>query len=158
VFTGARLNEILKLRWDEVRLTESQLRLEDSKTGRKTIFLPPHATALLHSHSREDGNPFVIRGWKEKTHLVNLEKPWQRIRKAAGLQGVRLHDLRHTFASIALSGGYSLPTIGGLLGHRNASTTQRYAHLSNDTALQAAQATGVAIAVSFNGRALISDQ
>jgi integrase len=150
VFTGARLNEILKLRWAEVHLDESQLRLEDSKTGKKTIFLPPQALELLRSHPRDLNNPFVVRGQKDKSHLVNLEKPWQRIRKLAGLEVVRLHDLRHTFASMALAGGLSLPTIGVLLGHRNAATTQRYAHLANDSALQAAQATGLAISNSFS--------
>jgi integrase len=150
VFTGARLNEILKLRWAEVYLDDSQLRLEDSKTGKKTIFLPPQALELLRSHPRDLNNPFVVRGQKDKSHLVNLEKPWQRVRKLAGLEGVRLHDLRHTFASVALAGGLSLPTIGVLLGHRNAATTQRYAHLANDSALQAAQATGLAISNSFS--------
>ncbi len=150
VFTGARLNEILSLRWEEVRLEESQLRLADSKTGRKTIRLPVRAVELLRNHPRLPNNPFVIQGQKEASHLVNLQKPWQRIRKKAGLEGVRLHDLRHTFASIALSRGYSLPMIGGLLGHSNPSTTQRYAHLQNESAHQAAQATGLAIADSFS--------
>lgn len=150
LLTGARLNEILRLRWSEVNLDERQLRLEDSKTGRKTIYLPEPAVELLRSHPRDKDHPFVIRGKKEKSHLVNLEKPWQRIRKAAGLEEVRLHDLRHTFASVALSGGLSLPTIGVLLGHKNTATTQRYAHLANDSALQAAQLTGLAISNSFN--------
>lgn len=149
VLTGARLNEILRLRWDEVLLDQTQLRLEDSKTGRKTIFLTPQAVTLLRAHPKLPGNPFVIQGRNEGSHLVNLEKPWRRIRVQAGLEGVRLHDLRHTFASVGLSRGLSLPVIGVLLGHRSVATTQRYAHLANDAAQLAAQTTGLALAESF---------
>lgn len=149
VLTGCRLSEILKLGWSEVRLEKSQLWLEDSKTGRKAVWLPPQAVALLGMHSRLDGSPFVIRGGRPGSHLVNLQKPWRRIRAQARLDEVRLHDLRHTFASIAASKGLSLPIIGALLGHRNTATTARYAHLANDAARQAANTTGLAIAESF---------
>lgn len=153
VLTGCRLSEILKLRWSEVQLEKAQLWLEDSKTGRKAVWLPPQAVALLRSHTRLDGNPFVIRGVREGSHLVNLQKPWRRIRKQAGLEGVRLHDLRHTFASMAASKGLSLPMIGALLGHRNTATTARYAHLANEAAQQAANVTGLAIAEAFQIKA-----
>lgn len=149
VFTGARLNEILKLRWDEVFLDNRLLRLGDSKTGPKTIFLSPDAADLLQKHPRVSDNPFVVRGRNEGTHLMSLDKPWQRVCARAGLQRVRLHDLRHTYASVAVSQGLSLPIIGVLLGHRNVATTQRYAHLANETAQQAALTTGLAIAESF---------
>lgn len=75
-------------------------------------------------------NPYVIAGDKEGTNLVNLEKPWDAIREKAKIQGVRIHDLRHTFASYAVQGGMSLEMIGALLGHSQASTTKRYAHLA----------------------------
>ena len=84
----------------------------------------------------------MIRGHKEGSHLINLQKPWRRIRNEAGLNDVRLHDLRHTFASIAVANGLSLPIIGALLGHKHASTTQRYAHLLGDPLKEAVGMVG----------------
>ena len=81
---------------------------------------------------RIEGNPFVIVGRKTGSHLVNIRKPWYRIRKAADIEDVRIHDLRHSFASIAVSGGLTLPLIGKLLGHRKSATTERYAHLADN--------------------------
>ena len=94
-----------------------EARLPDSKTGAKTLHLPPPALAVLAELPRIDGNPHVIVGAKAGAALVNLEKPWRAIRKAAGLDDVRLHDLRHAFASIAASSGMGLPIIGKMLGH-----------------------------------------
>jgi integrase len=138
LFTGARLSEILTLRWNEVDFDNGLLRLPDSKTGAKIIYLPPPAIEVLSILPRIDGNPYVICGAKQEAHLVNLEKPWRRIRKAAGLDDVRLHDLRHTFASVAARNGLSLPVIGALLGHSQPATTARYAHLSADPLREAA--------------------
>jgi len=138
LFTGARMSEILTLRWNEVALDNGLLRLPDSKTGAKTIYLPPPAIGVLDTLPRIDGNPYVICGAKPGSHLVNLEKPWRRIRTAAGLDDVRLHDLRHTFASVAARNGLSLPVIGALLGHSQPATTARYAHLSADPLREAA--------------------
>jgi site-specific recombinase XerD len=83
--------------------------------------------------------------------LVNLEKPWRRVRKAALLKDVRLHDLRHSFASVAIAGGASLPLIGGLLGHSQPQTTARYAHLAADPLKAAAEAIGNRIAAAMAG-------
>jgi integrase len=104
IFTGARLNEILTLRWEHVSEEHDCLMLPDSKTGRKAIHLNAPALALLQTVPRIEGNPYVICGEKPGHHLVNLEKPWRRIRKVAKLEDVRLHDLRHSFASVAASG------------------------------------------------------
>jgi integrase len=82
---------------------------------------------------------------------VNVEKAWSRARQAAELGGVRLHDLRHSFASIGAAGGMSLPILGGLLGHRHAATTQRYAHLSNDPLQIAAESISGVIAGALDG-------
>ena len=98
-----------------------------------------------------ENNPHVICGEKDGAHLVNLQKPWQRIRKRAGLEDVRLHDLRHSFASVAASGGLSLPMIGKLLGHTQAATTQRYAHLAADPVRAANEAIGQRIAAAMRG-------
>lgn len=132
VLTGARLSEILTLRWSEVDFAGQCLRLEDSKTGAKSVYLNPAAVEVLSSLPRLEGNPFVICGRREGMHLVNLQKPWRRIREAAGLSDVRLHDNRHSFASFAVASGMSLPLIGALLGHSQPQTTARYAHLADD--------------------------
>ena len=108
VFTGARLTEILTLRWDHVDLERGFLNLADSKTGAKTIYLNVAAKRLLTTLPRLDGNPFVVPGERQGKHLVNLEKPWRKIRGLAQLPDVRLHDLRHSFASIGgRSGSWS---------------------------------------------------
>lgn len=132
LFSGARMNEILTMQWQHVDFERGEANLADSKTGAKTLHLPPPALEILQSLERVAGNPFAIIGQKAGTHLVNLEKPWRDIRKAAGLEDVRLHDLRHAFASVGASGGEGLHMIGKLLGHTQAATTARYAHLQSD--------------------------
>lgn len=149
--TGARLSEILTLRWDYVSLEHGLLLLPDSKTGKKAIHLNAPAVTLLVGLPRIEGNPYVICGEKPGHHLVNLEKPWRRLRKAAGLEDVRLHDLRHSFASVAAMGGMSLPLIGALLGHGKPSTTARYAHLANDPIKAASEVVGRRIAGALAG-------
>jgi integrase len=146
VLTGARLSEVLTLRWEFVDSERGLLLLPDSKTGRKAITLNGPALKVLSEIWRLPDNPFVVCGEKPGAHLVNLEKPWRRIRAAAGLEGVRLHDLRHTFASVAAAGGASLPLIGNLLGHSQPATTARYAHLSADPVRQVSEDTGRRIA------------
>jgi integrase len=150
-FTGARRNEILTLRWEHVSEEHECLMLPDSKTGRKAIHLNAPALALLQTIPRVEGNPYVICGEKAGRHLVNLEKPWRRIRKAAKLDDVRLHDLRHSFASVAASGGQSLVVIGKMLGHSKATTTARYAHLADDPVKAASDAVGRHIAAAMDG-------
>ena len=88
---------------------------------------------LLTSLPRDEDNPWVIAGRKPGTHLTDLQHPWRRIRERAGLDDVRIHDLRHSFASRALALGESLPMIGKLLGHTQVQTTARYAHLANES-------------------------
>lgn len=149
MFTGARLNEILTLRWEHISEEHECLMLPDSKTGRKAIHLNAPALVLLQTIPRLEGNPYVICGEKPARHLVNLEKPWRRIRKAANLEDVRLHDLRHTFASVAASGGQSLVIIGKMLGHSQPTTTARYAHLADDPVKAASDAVGSYLAAAI---------
>jgi integrase len=151
IFTGARLGEILSLRWDYVSEEHRCLFLPDSKTGRKTVRLNAPALEVLQTVPRLEGNPYVICGEKAGQHLVNLEKPWRRIRKSAGLEDVRLHDLRHSFASVAASGGQSLVVIGKMLGHSQPQTTARYAHLADDPVKAATDAVGRQIAAAMDG-------
>jgi integrase len=151
VLTGARLREILTLRWEHVDLQQGLLRLPDSKTGAKPIYLSEAAVRLLRTMPRLQGNPFVIAGKNAGARLINLQKPWRRIRAKAGLPDVRIHDLRHSFASVAAGKGMSLPVIGKLLGHTQASTTQRYAHLADDPLRTASNLIGAEISAAMNG-------
>lgn len=145
ILTGARLNEVLTLQWAHVDLGRKMLFLPDSKTGQKTITLSDAAIAVLAALPRFANNPYVIVG-RHGDHLVNLAKPWNVIRKLANLPKVRMHDLRHTFASVAVASGGSLPILGKQLGHTQASTTQRYSHLAAEPVRQLTQTTGEILA------------
>ena len=147
--TGARRGEILGLQWSWVDLAGGRAHLPDSKNGEKTIVLPPAALAVLTSMPRVASNPHVIVGGKPGAALVNLKDPWRAIREAAGLDDVRIHDLRHSFASIGAAGGASLPILGALLGHSQPTTTARYAHLADDPLQAAAAAIGAQIAAAM---------
>ena len=138
MLTGCRLSEIMNLRWENVALDASELRLPDSKTGAKIVHLGEPAVEVLRAIERKKDNPWVIAGRRPGTRIASLQFPWNRIRKRAGLEDVRLHDLRHSFASGGLLVGEGLPMIGKLLGHRHVQTTARYAHLADDPAKTAA--------------------
>ena len=133
VLTGCRRNEILGLRWEDVDFQSGEMRFGDSKTGARVAPLPPPAAKLLEGLSRVPGNPWVFPGRKKGSRQRNIQDSWGRIRQRAGLEGVRLHDLRHSYASRALALGESLSMIGELLGHRKVQTTARYAHLARDS-------------------------
>ena len=147
--TGCRRNEILSLRWEDVALDENELKLPDTKTGARAVPLPPPAVELLAGLPREPGNPWVIPGRKPGTRLQNLDDAWRAVRARAGLEGVRIHDLRHSYASRALALGESLPMIGRLLGHRQIETTARYAHLARDSAQEAAERVAASISADI---------
>lgn len=153
IFTGARLGEILGLQWSWIDFERGEARLPDSKTGAKTLHLPPPAIAVLNALPRVHGNPFVIAGQRQSAPMVNLEKPWRQIRRQAGLDDVRLHDLRHAFASVGASSGMGLPIIGKILGHTQAATTARYAHLANDPVKMAAASIAGKIAAAMGAEA-----
>lgn len=151
--TGARKSEILKLEWSDVDLERRMIALADSKTGKKSIFLSGFAVEILQNLPRIDGNPYVIVGERAGGHFVGLQKVWQRLRKAAGLADVRIHDLRHDFASMAAASGASLLEIGALIGHRKVSTTARYAHLAADPLRELNERVGTKIAALDGSRA-----
>jgi integrase len=152
--TGARLSEILTLKWPYVDLERGFLALPDSKTGNKVIRLSPPAIQVLTALPRVKGNPYVIVGREDESCLVNLQKPWRRIRKLAALNEVRLHDLRHSFASVAaISGRASLSMIGKLLGHNQPQTTARYAHLADDPLRKLNDTVGDVIALALKAEA-----
>ena len=116
------------------------------------IYLSAPALTVLDGIERHESNPFVIVGREPMSHLVNLRKPWSRIRKQAGLEDLRLHDLRHSFASIGAGLGISLPIIGKMLGHTPSATTQRYAHLADDPVKEATDKIGERIAAALMGQ------
>jgi integrase len=149
VFTGARLSEIQKAQWDWVDFELGVLRLPDSKTGAKTIMLPAPALEVLTRLVPVDGNPYIITGRGDR-YLVDVWKQWAILCELAELKDLRLHDLRHSFASIGAAGGMSLNVIGGLLGHRQTQTTSRYAHLATDPLKAAANQIAGAIAATMN--------
>jgi integrase len=132
VLTGARKMEILGLQWAWVDMARGVIRLPDSKTGAKTIPLGAPALKVLKSVPQIDKNPYVFTGDKESAHLVGLPHIWERLKKRAGLADVRIHDLRHSFASGAVMAGDSLFLVGKMLGHATTATTEKYAHLADD--------------------------
>lgn len=151
LFTGCRKNEILTLRWHDVDLGRGLLLLADSKTGPKAVPLGAPAVELLASASRIEGNPYVIPGRHQGQHFVGLPTMWERLRAVTGLEDVRLHDLRHSFAGFGAGGGLSLPIFGRLLGHSQPATTARYAHLAADPVRQAVEQVSGDIAAALAG-------
>ena len=140
LLTGCRKNEILTLKWDEVDISQGFLYLSDSKTGARQVPIGAPARSILSELPRIEGNPHVICG-EGAGHYVALQKVWSGIRAKAGLQDVRLHDLRHSFASMGARSGESLLVIGKVLGHATTNATGRYAHLSDDPVLSSAENT-----------------
>ena len=138
MLTGCRRNEILTLRWEDVDLEHDELRLRDAKSGARAVPLSPAARQILVELPRTPDNPWVIPGSLPGRHLANLNAAWQVVREKAELDDVRVHDLRHSFASRALALGHSLTMIGKLLGHRQPQTTARYAHLARHSVKSAA--------------------
>ena len=149
LYTGARLSEIQTLKWEHIR--GDRIHLPDSKTGAKTIPLNGPALGVLAAARRVEGNPYVVVGTGAGAHLTDLQKPWRRVRKAAGLHDVRIHDLRHTFASEAVMGGESLPMVGRILGHTQAQTTARYAHLADDPLQRASERIASSLKHAMDG-------
>lgn len=137
ILTGCRKNEIVKAERTWVDMTHRCLRLPDSKTGAKVVHLGEAAMEVIRSVPPLEGNPYLLPGRGAAVPIADLQSSWERIRAAAGLKDVRIHDLRHAFASFGAATGESLLVIGALLGHRVATTTERYTHLA-DTPLRGA--------------------
>jgi integrase len=147
IFTGARLREILHLEWEHVDFERGLLLLPTSKTGKKTIVLNAPALAILNGLPRTSG--YVIAGASADSPRSDLKKPWKAVSSRASLTGVRIHDLRHTHASVGAGAGLGLPIIGKLLGHTQSATTQRYAHLDNDPLKKASEHIGSRLAAAM---------
>jgi integrase len=151
-FTGARKSEIAALKWSEVDLEHSCLRLSESKTGAKVIPLGPPALAILARLKPVEGSPYVFPAEAADGAFQGTEKVWRKVRKAARLDGVRIHDLRHSFASMGLMTGDALPVIGKLLGHADVKTTARYSHLADDPLREATKRISGTIAAAMRGK------
>ena len=151
MLTGCRRSEVLALRWTDVDLEAGELRLADAKTGPRAVQLSPTAVRLLETVSRQKDSPWVFPG-KDRDGRYSgdgLNHVWRTVRSRAGLDDVRLHDLRHSFASRALALGETLPVIGKLLGHSDIETTARYAHLARDSVHEAAERIANSIATEI---------
>jgi integrase len=157
ITTGARLNEILTAKWSFFDSERGLLNLPTSKTGKKVIILSAAATEVLAGIPRIEGNPYIIAGEAMDAKgngkpRRDLKRPWAAIVQAAGIEGLRIHDLRHSFASVGAGASLGLPIIGKLLGHARSETTQRYAHLGNDPLRRAANTIGATIDAAMNGK------
>jgi len=156
--TGCRRNEIAALRWTEVDFERTVIRLTPERhkggsEGRtKVVPLGGPALQLLASLPRYAGSEFVFPGTTGTSHFQGTQRIWEKIRDAAEIPDVRLNDLRHSFASAGLTGGDTLAVLGALLGHSNARTTSRYAHLSDNPTKVAADRISGAIASALDGK------
>ncbi len=145
MLTGCRCGEVLTLRWEDVALERNEIRLRDSKTGPRVVPLSPAAARVLAGIPRPPDNPWVIAGREPGARQTHIADYWYRVRERAGLDDVRLHDLRHSFASRALALGEDLTMIGKLLGHKKIQTTARYAHLARDSVKESAALVAASI-------------
>lgn len=145
MLTGCRFNEIARLTWDEVNVDAGLIRLRDSKTGARIVYLSDAAKAVCREVEVVEGAPFVFPSGDGRSHYQGTPRVWRTVLSNAGLKGVRIHDLRHTFASTALAHGASLEMIAKLLGHSELRTTARYAHLADEAVREAANKVGKAV-------------
>jgi len=152
LLTGARKSEVLELKWDWVDFDRSIALLPDSKTGERPLYLSTSAVDVLQSILRIEGNPFVFPGRNPGDHLHNLRKPFKEILRRASIEDFRIHDLRHTHASYGVKAGLSLHLISKTLGHTQARTSERYAHLDDCPGLLAVERISEEMAAVVNGK------
>ena len=155
LLTGARRGEILGARWDWVDWEEKVLRLPDSKTGKKILTLSSAAMVLLQEAKATSRSPWVVPLKSDQSRPLtggSIQSTWVSIRRRAGIEDVRIHDLRHTHASFGVEGGETLFVIGKILGHSTTKTTERYAHLGLDPRRRAAEKISGTISAALEGK------
>ena len=141
LLTGARVRELLDARWENVDPERRQWLIPDSKTGRaRRVPLSGAALDVIAALPRFDGCPWLVPNPDTRRPFVSIKHSWQTAREAAGLPGLRIHDLRHSAASFMVNSGVDLFAVGKVLGHASYQSTQRYSHLANDTLLRAVEA------------------
>jgi integrase len=146
IYTGCRLQEVLKLKWTDVFLDKDYVHLTDSKGGKRDVVLSEEAKEVFSELKPQEGNSYVFPGKIPGKPLYDLKSQWRKICKLTKLDEVRIHDLRHTFASIAIQeGGLDLYYVSKLLGHKDIHTTTRYAHLSKKDLIRATNVVGKAL-------------
>ncbi len=158
LLTGCRLREILHLRWEDIDLQRGTALLQDSKVGRRSLILGQAAVELISALPRK--SEFLIPGLTRRgpdgtlvdAPRADLKKPWTRVQAHAGLEGVRLHDLRHSFAATGAGSGLGLQLVGKLLGHASPATTQRYAHLADDPLRRASDHVAASLLAALESR------
>jgi integrase len=153
ILTGCRLREILNLEWRHVDMERGLLYLPDSKTGAKTVVLAAPALQVLANVPHIERCPYVIAGEDPKKPRSDLKRPWTLVTRAADLEGLRIHDLRHSYASHGATAGMGLTIVGRLLGHADVKTTNRYSHFDADPLRRAANAIGSALTAAMEARA-----
>jgi integrase len=156
LLTGARKGEVLGMRWNDVDLSKGVWSKPASSTKQKELHSAPLSAAARQLLSERRGKgpvgEFVFRGDGVTGHRLDIKRNWKKLTKAAGITGLRVHDLRHSFASQLVSAGSSLPLIGALLGHSNPKTTARYAHMFDDPMRAAVEKVGAVIDAASNGK------
>lgn len=150
LLTGARKSEIIGLEWSEVDLPRRRLAKKDSKTGQKVIPISQPAADIIQRIPRLGDSPFVFPAARGNGHFQGLTKDWLNMRSRAGLEDVRLHDLRHTFASISIERGVPIAVLSRILGHASITTTERYAHLADDPLRGAVDEVSSALSMAFS--------
>ncbi len=151
LLTGCRAGEILNLKWEHVDFERGFLNLPDSKTGKKEVVLGAPALKVLADLARIEGNSYVIVGEGKDKPRSDLKRPWKRITACAGLADLRLHDLRHSYASVGAASGMGLGIVGKLLGHASPATTARYSHFADDPLRRASESIANTIAAALSG-------
>lgn len=136
IYTGQRKNEIVQLKWEDVDLDKKIAQLHDSKTGKRVIILNDEALFILNRVPRIQNNPYIFCSTNSNSYIKNIDSTWDIIRANLNLNDVRIHDLRHTFASVAINNGIDRYELSQLLGHSNFNSTERYAHLYTKTLLK----------------------
>ena len=156
MLTGCRLGETASLEWDWIK--GKRIHLPDSKSGSGTVWLSSAARAVIDAIPRySDDCRFVFPARPATRHIGNFETQWHRIRSEAGLPGLRIHDLRHSWASTAALNGVDMVTVGKLLGHSDIETTAGYAHLADGHLVEAAEKVGAFIVRAMDGTAPLPD-